>query len=164
MSEGGVDARNGALGTQALRFNSCSESRLGLQLLYPRSIPAGFLRSSGMPVLVSSKIVAAEQTVLTKLVEQILSGAREQLTTLRDCTTCTKAPSSRTQVLTKTQQLVSAILRFLQGTVLKTQCLLESTRSFSRAETRSKNSASEIQSMNDDLSFDLDFLVQFSSE
>lgn len=50
-----------------LKLTACTESRFGVHLLYPRPVPAGFLRTSGIPVLLSSQITTAEQRLLHRL-------------------------------------------------------------------------------------------------
>lgn len=66
MAIGGVDE---LAAVRNLKLNATTDCRFGTQLLYPRPLPAGFLRSSGVPVLLSSQITAAEQRLLDHLVK-----------------------------------------------------------------------------------------------
>jgi len=112
-----------------LKLTACTESRFGVHLLYPRPVPAGFLRSSGVPVLLSSQITTAEQRLLNRL------GLQEAYVSAQ------KAEAFACQAIP-----------------------LESISQASASPTPSKELGSEVQSANEDLNLDLDFLVQFSNQ
>ena len=64
-----IVGRLGSLVTLSeMKIHACIDSRLGVPLLYPRKLPAGFLRTSGPPLQLSSKITMTEQRLLGRLV------------------------------------------------------------------------------------------------
>jgi len=92
-----------------LKLTACTESRFGAHLLYPRPVPAGFLRTSGIPVLLSSQITTAEQRLLHRLGMQEAYARAQKEEMLVSQTTSFESTSQASASPTPSRELGSEV-------------------------------------------------------